>query len=234
MAEFEEKYLTLHLAYALRDEIERRHPQVRVLLTRYWDRDVDLPMRIAWANDIGADVFLSLHYNAATHDRAIGYETYFLASDVLADTDARGERAGQPGTSQQKRARRLIDRARAQAQTAARAPLLAPHEHSQRLAATVQAQLALHLVDSPDRGVKSANFAVLRGALMPAVVIESGFLTHPAEGMRVLSDGHRRAVVLSIADALDRFEADSPAAPLVPESVAATAPDGKSKQPQNE
>lgn len=211
VAEVEEKRLTLDLAYALREELERRHPQVTVLLTRYWDRDVSLPDRIGWANEVGADLFISLHYNAATHDRAIGFETYFLAADVLR-ADGAAERPRRRGTAAQRRAGRAIDTARFDGLRAARTPLLEPHEESQRLAAIVQGELVTQLDESVNRGVKAANFAVLRGALMPAVVVESGFLTHPVEGRAVLSPDHRRRVVAALASAIEKFAVASPPA----------------------
>jgi N-acetylmuramoyl-L-alanine amidase len=214
VADVREKYLTLELAYALRDALEERHPEVRVVLTRYWDRDVDLYERTRWANDIDADLFVSLHYNAATHDRAVGYETYFLTDTVLDVPKVQQHR--RKGTGVQRRAFEALDRARRQATVAARAELMQPQQRSKRLAALVQQELATHLT-TPDRGVKQANFAVLRGALMPAIVVESGFLTHPEEGVDVLTDAHRARVVDALVSAIETFarpaEADEEVAP---------------------
>lgn len=200
-----EKYLTLELAYALRDALEARYPQARVVLTRYWDREVGLQERTLWANAIEADVFVSLHYNAATHDRAVGYETYFLASEAMAQTAEAGNRRKQAATVCQKQAFRALDRARVQGDLATRALLAPAHEQSQALATLVQGALAREL-SSVNRGVKEANFAVLRGARMPAIVVESGFLTHPEEGLAVLAADHRAAVVRALVDALVAFD----------------------------
>jgi N-acetylmuramoyl-L-alanine amidase len=208
VASIEEKHLTLELAYAVRDALEERHPEVRVLLTRYWDREVDLYERTRWANEIGADLFLSLHYNAATHNRAVGYETYFLTETKL--QDATFEPRHQKGTKVQRRAWRAMDRARSEATTAARVPLREPHQKSKVLAAQVQQELAGRLT-TPDRGVKQANFAVLRGALMPAIVVESGFLTHPEEGVDVLTAEHRQKIVEALVTAIETFDAASEA-----------------------
>lgn len=214
-----EKILTLELAYELRDAIEARHPDATVLLTRYWDRDVDLDARTRWANDIGADLFVSLHYNAATHDRAVGYETYFLSEEVMATTSEAGDRWKQPTSKTAKRAGRLLDKARVKAHNTAREPLVEPFEHSKHLAALVQAELAERL-ETPNRGVKQANFAVLRGALMPAVVVESGFLTHPAEGTDVLTRRHRAQIVEALIEAIDAFDDTLDPAPEASPEVA--------------
>lgn len=202
-----EKELTLDLAYALRDAIEARYPDATVLLTRYWDRDVDLELRTQWANARGADLFLSLHYNAASHDRALGYETFHLSEETMATTADAGSRRKQPASKAQKRAFRRVDEARVTAHTQARAELRPAHHQSKVFAKFVQTELAQRLT-SIDRGVREANFAVLRGAKMPAVVVESGFLTHPVEGREVLTVMHRNAVVAALLAAIEAYNAD--------------------------
>jgi len=94
VAEIHEKYLTLELAYALRDRLQRELPGVRIVMTRYWDQGISLSDRITYANLIGADVFLSLHYNAATHERAVGFETYYLSTEEA--TPGLQEKKGEP------------------------------------------------------------------------------------------------------------------------------------------
>jgi len=59
-----------------------------------------------------------------------------------------------------------------------------------------------HGLGSDDRGVKRARFAVLRDAGMPAVLIEAGFLSHPAEGKRIFDPEYRRKMAQAIADGL--------------------------------
>jgi N-acetylmuramoyl-L-alanine amidase len=206
VAQVREKLLTLELAYELRDALEARHPGVKVLLTRYWDRGVGLHDRTEWANRIDADLFLSLHYNAATHDRAIGYETYFLSDETMATTAEPGSRRKQEASKPQRKAFRGIDRARVKAHKDARKLLTPPHTASKSLADVTQKALAARL-ESANRGVKQANFAVLRGASMPAVVIESGFLTHPVEGQQVLGATHRKQVVEGLVSAIETFDA---------------------------
>jgi N-acetylmuramoyl-L-alanine amidase len=62
--------------------------------------------------------------------------------------------------------------------------------------------------DGPDRGVKRAGFQVLVGALMPAVLIEIGFLSNPAEARQLGSAAFQRKTAQGIADAVDRFFAE--------------------------
>lgn len=214
VAGIREKFLTLELAYQLRDQLQARHPEARVLLTRYWDRDMSLTERVHFANTIGADLFLSLHYNAAVHNRALGYETYFLkpseatpgeqqvtgqpiatAANVVTGIDKPDDRPAPAGTASDAmmELQRDLERAR-------------QHQLSGVLAETVQSRLRRQL-DSIDRGVKQANFGVLRGALMPAVVVEAAFLTHPDEGEVVTEPAHRTRIVEALVGAIEAFDA---------------------------
>jgi len=53
-----------------------------------------------------------------------------------------------------------------------------------------------------DRGVRRARFAVLRDAVMPAVLIEAGFLSHPVEGRAILSAAYRQKIARAIVEGL--------------------------------
>jgi N-acetylmuramoyl-L-alanine amidase len=77
---------------------------------------------------------------------------------------------------------------------------------SARLAAHVQAALLQH-TGMTDRGVRQAQFRVLRGARMPAIVAELGFLTHASEGKEVFGAARRAAVVRGLVEGLERFDA---------------------------
>jgi N-acetylmuramoyl-L-alanine amidase len=212
VVEIQEKYLTLELAYELRERLQQKYPYTRVLLTRYWDRSLTLVERVHFANMMDADIFMSLHYNAAVHNRAVGFETYFLlASEV---TPGKQEKKGKP-IATAKNVVTGIERAglREEEGTFNDALLTLKRDlrrerqnrESGLLAETVQHNLAEQL-DTINRGVKQANFGVLRGALMPAVVVESGFLTHPVEGMKVAGDVHRDKVVDALIGAVEDFD----------------------------
>lgn len=226
-----EKFLNLELAYLLREELQQKYPELRVVMTRYWDASVDFTERVHIANLAEADLFLSLHYNAAVHDRAIGFETYFLRpeevtpgqeeiqSELLATADM-----GMTGIH------RPIEGSTPHGQHGdvlmmIQQDLLRAHQHrlSGRLAEVVQDSFRGHL-DSVDRGVKQANFSVLRGAHMPAVVVEAGFLTHPIEGIAVTTAEHRAQVVAALIEAIEGFDTElvevieTPAVRAVPDS----------------
>lgn len=212
VAGIQEKFLTLELAYALRERLQRAYPDLRVVLTRYWDRSRSLHERTHLANRIGADLFLSLHYNAAVHRRAVGFETYFLATREA--VPGRERREGEPVASASSEVTGLRSSGgeeefgvQGDSLAVIRRDLRRARQHrwSGRLAETVQGKLEAH-IDSVDRGVKQANFAVLRGAMMPAVVVEGGFLSHPEEGRRVLRTEHRNELVEALTEAVRRYD----------------------------
>lgn len=213
VAEIHEKFLTIELAYMLRDHIQREYPEATVILTRYWDRELSLSDRIHLANTRNADVFLSLHYNSATHGRAVGVETYFLSTDQV--TPALKPTQGQPIASSATTTTGMVqeDKSKPVQGTYNDAMIklqrdlkrMDQHTNSGLLAETVQQQLIKQL-GAVNRGVKQANFGVLRGALMPAIVVEAGFVSNPKEGKQLITTPHRGKVVLALAQALVEFD----------------------------
>lgn len=208
-----EKYLTLELAYQLRERLQQRHPDLRVVMTRYGDETVGLSERVHRANLADADLLLSLHYNAAPHDRAIGFETYFLDADqatpgqehtqglpvATIDGSVTGIENTPEGASPIGHHGDTLELIHRDLQ---RAHL---HDLSGTLAEAIQHRFVTH-IDSVDRGVKQGNFTVLQGTHMPAVVVEAGFLTHPREGLEVTEAHHRSQVTDALVEAIEAFD----------------------------
>ncbi len=196
-----EKTLTLQVARTLSDRL--RGTGVRTVLTRSSDQDLSLTDRTAIANHESADLFVSLHVNSSYGRTAQGAETYFLsleASDEdAAELAAREDEAdsGQPNFANDLEFI-LWD--------------LAQSHHlaeSQRLAKLVQQEFNASL-GLRDRGVKQAPFRVLRGANMPAVLVELGFISNPDEE-RLLQDGsHQQRLVDALARAIQAFRTSTP------------------------
>ena len=159
------------------------------MLTRHRDRYVTLRQRVLLANQVGADLFISIHANATQAHSQRGFETWMLTPRAL-DIDARALRASDGGPhpgADPATARVLDDVARGLA-----------HPAAARLAAAIQAQLRARRGAGEDRGVRQGSMDVLLGADMPAVLVEVGFIDHPIEGHQLLDP----AVLAGIADAL--------------------------------
>ncbi len=170
-----------------------------VVLTRDDDRFVTLEERTARANQLGADLFVSIHCNAAESRTRHGVETYVL--DTTRDEIAQRVAARENGASAAATAElgsilanlRLADQA----------------THSTRLAELLQksAMASIHPIhpDTLDGGVHYAGFYVLVGARMPAVLFETSYISNPTEEQRLASDDYKDRLADAIANAVRAY-----------------------------
>lgn len=169
----DEKKYTLLLAQEARAQLKAAG--FNVVLTRTTDVKIPLEQRPELARRNGADLFISLHFNASETDRnnVKGTEIFCCTPAGAASTNARGE-----GDTQ----------------------WVIGNRHDERnvlLAYEMQKSYANNLgVD--DRGVKRARFEVLREATMPAILIEGGFMSHPAEGKKIYDPAYRKQMARAI------------------------------------
>ncbi len=194
-----EKNITLSVSKRLRTLIESRLG-LRVFLTREDDRTLGLDDRSAYANSQQADVFLSIHANAAITSAMKGAEVYYLSVE-RADAEAR-RRADEAATTLPAlgggtRTIDLILWETAQARFM---------EQSFALADLIEQSLSTRVALSP-RAVQQAPFRVLVGANMPAALVEIGYLSNPAQEQELLSAAYQDAVAESLFDALVKFRA---------------------------
>jgi N-acetylmuramoyl-L-alanine amidase len=167
------------------------------------DDDTFIPLwdRAKAANAQGADLFISLHLNAARAKAARGSEVFFLSlgkgddEEVVATENAGAGAA--PGSADNVVASILDDLA----QTAFL-------QDSERLAVAIQSQLNL-LARIKERGVKQAPFIVLRGAAMPAVLVEVAFISNPKEEEKLKDAAFRAKVADAITLGVRRYFAET-------------------------
>lgn len=165
-----EKEVTLKIADRVKERLEKNYPGITVALTRKEDTFLPLQERTACANSLNADLFVSIHCNAAEDASSRGIETYYLskASSRKAMASAARENGIPPDRMSDIDAT-LLD-------------LLmdSKKNESVRLAETVHHSLIRTVKGANslkrDRGVKRAPFYVLLGAKMPAVLVECGFI----------------------------------------------------------
>ncbi len=210
-----EKELTLDLARRLKSALEIRLG-IRVVLTREDDRALGLDERAAIANNSRADLFLSLHANASVQPAARGATVFHLdagrATGAATDTTP----AGVPvlgGT-------RNIDLV---LWDTAQILYLAP---SARLAATVADSLRgrVELGAAP---VREAPLRVLIGAHLPAVLVETGYLSNADDEKRLATDEYRNAFVQGLVEAVVHVrDGTSPAATVPPATPGGPPPGG--------
>jgi N-acetylmuramoyl-L-alanine amidase len=198
---FVEKDVTLAVAKKLASALRARG--VDVLMTRTTDTLIALADRGKIANSNHGDVFISIHCNAPGYSTAAaarerGFETYFLAEAKTED-----ERRVQDMENESVKFE-------TGANTSKGDPLsfiitdMAQNEHlreSNDLAQTIQNGL-IEVHPGPNRGVQQANFAVLRGSYMPAVLVEIGFGSNQSEATYLSDQDNQRAIARSLAESV--------------------------------
>lgn len=196
-----EKNITLGISQKLKAVIEKSLA-FHVELTRDKDIDVSLEDRAAMANNLRAELFISIHTNSSYRRNANGSETYFLslnASDeearrlaYLENTSADIDRPIDNG-SQDELMMILWDMAQS-----------AYIKQSQRLAEIIQDELN-SLLGTKDRGIKQAPFKVLTGVACPAVLVEVAFISNPEEERELVREDFQQNVARAIYRGLVRY-----------------------------
>jgi N-acetylmuramoyl-L-alanine amidase len=196
-----EKELTLTVARSLKSIVEQKLG-LRVILTRETDALLSLDERTAIANNHKASLFVSIHANASRQKTAWGAETYFLSADASDDSSRKlaaleNNPLGLPAESEGMTSDiKLILWDMAQTQYL---------EESKYLANLVQNELNRSL-DIRDRGIKQAPFKVLMGAMMPAVLIEIGFISNPSEESKLKSTDYQTKIASALYRSILRFK----------------------------
>jgi len=178
-----EKNYNLDLCRRIRPYLQEAG--LRVIITRSRDQFIPLEQRPAVANKFGdGAVFVSMHFNAAgtRNSLATGFEVFTLTP------------RGAPNSHDTYLTRRSFSNERGHV-----------NDHGSHVLATAIQHAKLGRVPMFDRGVKRARFAVLRGAGVPAVLVEGGFMTHPRDARLLHTLDWRERLADSIAKGILEF-----------------------------
>lgn len=198
-----EKDITLRLSHAVRKQLAADFPELKVYMTRSKDKFLTLERRSELANRKNAGekfgIFISIHCNSSLSPKVKGFEVYYLAQNpdnmrmrqIMLRENMRFERSA------------YIRRLKSQLMNAQ------IQRESKMLARSVFSGLANGLDGMiKPRKVKKADFAVLRGSLMPAILIETGYLTN-RDDLKVLgSENYRKAFAQSVSNGIGAFLSD--------------------------
>ncbi|BDL71710.1 N-acetylmuramoyl-L-alanine amidase [Campylobacter jejuni] len=196
-----EKDIVLSTALKLGNELKKRG--YKVLYTRSSDKFINLRDRTKYANDKRADLFISIHANAAPNatkaKSSEGVETFFLSP-------ARSERSKKAAEKENQGDFEEINYFSKQSilNFLNREKIVA----SNKLAIDVQKNILIQTRKKykiVDGGVREAPFWVLVGAQMPAILIEIGYITHPNEGKRIANKAFQDLLVKGIADGVESY-----------------------------
>ncbi len=198
-----EKNVNLTIARHVKTILVNRF-KYRVVMTRKDDTFIPLKERSEIANNRNADLFVSIHANAAKRKSAHGIETYFLGTtnnDRALETAARenGE---------------LVQSVKDDQVQEILASLITTTKinDSSRLAGTVQENLfrssRKKFRELKNLGVKEGPFYVLHGADMPSILVEVGFLTNRKESRMLSKPTYLYRLASSIAEGIHKYLQD--------------------------
>ena len=195
-----EKDVNLAIALRLKDILKSSH-KYRVILTREDDTFIPLPRRGKIANENNADVFISVHANAAPRRSAHGIETYYLGtghSEQAKETAIR-ENGGLVKSVKDDQTQEIL------------ASMISTTKinKSSRLASSIQTQLYQSMRKKysgiKNLGVKEGPFFVLHDTNMASALIEVGFLTNRKEESHLKQSSYLDRLAFSIAKGIAKF-----------------------------
>lgn len=197
----QEKTAVLSVSKKLGERLKKRG--YKVFYTRTNDTFLDLRPRTKFANDKMADLFLSIHANAAPNAKRAkemeGIETFFLSP-------ARSERSKNAAALENKSDIEEMNYFSQQTflNVLNREKIIASNKLGIDMQREILASVRKRYTVS-DGGVREAPFWVLVGALMPAVLIEIGYITHETEGKRLFEEDYQDALADGIASGVDAY-----------------------------
>jgi len=190
-----EKDVVLSIGLKLRDLLQDELG-LDVVMTRSSDVFIPLEERTAIANKVNADLFVSVHANAALNRNASGIETYYLN---LAKTEKAAQLAAKEnGTSLEK----------VSVLQAILFDLMANYKLNDSAHLAEEIQKSLHKkahgrhADVKNLGVKQGPFYVLVGATMPSILVETAFLSNPQEEARLKDTSYQQMTAEGIMEGI--------------------------------
>ncbi|RME28178.1 MAG: N-acetylmuramoyl-L-alanine amidase [Deltaproteobacteria bacterium] len=193
-----EKNIVLEISKLIKKQLEAV-PDVEVVMTRTGDEDIPLRRRVEMADEVGADLFISVHINAFTRPFMTGVETFFHSVEASSPEARRVvEYENSPAGLGRKKASDVLAFI---LQDMRRAENL---RDSSRLAASIQQKLAGAL-PWRDKGVMQADFIVLRSNRRPSVLLELGFMTNPHDARLLSSRDNLEKIATAVRDGVLDF-----------------------------
>ncbi|WP_457608067.1 N-acetylmuramoyl-L-alanine amidase family protein [Nitratifractor sp.] len=202
---YQEKRAILAIARRVRAHLKAMG--FRVLMTRSSDRFIKLHRRTRYANLKHGDIFVSIHANAVGRlsraSQIHGIETYYLSP-------ARSARARRVAAKENSIAFRKYykDSMNVYLRTLTRSKIVLSNKLALDVQRSMLAKLRKKYRGVVDGGVRPAPFWVLVGAEMPAILVETGYITHPWEKKRLYNSAYQDLLARGIAEGVARFLAN--------------------------
>ncbi len=208
-----EKDVVLAIARRLARLIDRE-PGMRAVLIRDGDYYLGLRKRIRLAREKRADLFVSIHADAFTDPRARG-SSVFTLSRRGASSEAARWLANRENSADLVGGVSLDDKDDVLASVLLDLSQTATQQASHQVARNVLAGLK-RVGKTHKRTVQQAGFAVLKSPDIPSILVETAFITNPAEARRLRDPSHQQRLAMAIRDGLvDYFRNNAPPGTLL-------------------
>jgi N-acetylmuramoyl-L-alanine amidase/putative methionine-R-sulfoxide reductase with GAF domain len=171
-----------------------RRQGAEVIYTRQDDSYVSLEKRAEIANLADADLFLSIHANSSDSPSARGVETYY--TNTYSSANARPRESDEIDASPQNINWTDVD---------IRAKVRDSHHFASSIQRALYSMLAPKNPGLRNRGVKEAQYVVLTGTMMPAVLAEISFVSSPADENHLQNASYRQQIALALYQGIERF-----------------------------
>ena len=201
----QEKNLNLSVAKQLAEKIRTNYPEVKVVLTRATDVFLPLQQRADIANKHHADLFISIHTNAAENRNAQGAETFILGTERMEDNlDVAMRENAVMKLEEDQTVYQGFDPNSIESYILFELMQNQYMDHSLQFAELVQNQF-VGTLQRANRGVRQAAFWVLLKSACPSVLVEMGFLSNAEEEKWLASAEGKTGIVNGIFDAFQKF-----------------------------
>ena len=203
-----EKNITLAIARKIKALLDEA-PNMRGVLIRDGDYFIPLGMRVAKARKVNADLFISIHADAFIKPSARGSSVFALSEHGATSTTARW-------LAKKENEADLIGGVN----IAVKDPYLARTllDLSQTATINDSMKLAKHVLhelgdinDLHKGQVEQAGFAVLKSPDIPSVLVETAFISNPAEERRLLDEDYQTKLAQAVLNGINRYFAQNPA-----------------------
>lgn len=197
----QEKSVVLDISSTIKQYLENNHPKIKPRLTRDNDQFIPLSRRTQIANDMEGNVFLSIHANANRSSQAKGFEVYTLSGEA---TNPSGQELAKIENSALRyegyEEKELDDISWILYQLGNSVHVRESQHISRMIMDRADKDLPI-----PTRRSRQAPFWVLKDARMPAILVETGFLSNPDEEEVLQSRAYQESVAKVLAEALDEY-----------------------------
>lgn len=201
----QEKNLNLSVAKQLAAKIRATYPEVKVVLTRETDVFLPLQQRADIVNKNHADLFISIHTNAAENRKACGAETFILGTDWMEDNlDVAMRENAVMKLEADQTVYQGFDPNSIESYIIFELMQNQYMDRSLEFAELVQNQF-VGTLQRANRGVRQAAFWVLLKSACPSVLVEMGFVSNAEEEKWLASEEGKKGIVNGIFNAFENY-----------------------------